>query len=107
MSGEICDVSAQGVFIVSTSALPDDVGVGDATRITISTKTGDELLSGIVRWRGYHPAHQAIGCGVQLDEASSEVIARLFPILLSAEPAEKPPAPSTDLPMPDDEADRR
>ncbi len=98
MSGEICDLSAQGVFIVSTSALPDDVGIGDATRITISTRSGEEVLSGIVRWRGYHPAHQAIGCGIQLDEESCKVIARLFPILLGSKPAEKPPAPAPDLP---------
>jgi hypothetical protein len=98
MSGEICDLSSQGVFIVSTSALPDDVGIGDTTRITIKTGTTDEVISGIVRWRGYHPAHQAIGCGIQLDEPSCGVIARLFPIVLASKPAEKPPAPSPDLP---------
>ena len=106
MSGEICDLSSQGVFIVSTSALPDDVGIGDATRITISTRTTDEVLSGIVRWRGYHPAHQAIGCGIQLDEASAHAIARLFPILLSSRPAERAPVPAPDLPAAAVEDDR-
>lgn len=104
MRGEICDVSAQGVFIVSTSALPDDVGVGDATQITVSTKSGKEVLSGIVRWRGYHPAHQAIGCGIKLDQPSTEVIARLFPVLLAPTPAHQPPEttpePMLDLPLP-------
>lgn len=94
MRGEICDVSAQGVFIVSTTALPDEVGVGDSTHITISTKTQKEEIAGIVRWRGYHPAHQAIGCGIQLDEPSAKVIARLFPVLLDSIPAHQPPDPT-------------
>ena len=81
MPGEICDVSAQGVFVVATSALPDGVGVGDPTRITIKTRLGDETLAGIVRWRGFHPLHQAIGCGIRLDEASVATVARLFPAL--------------------------
>jgi hypothetical protein len=104
MRGEICDVSAQGVFIVSTTALPDEAGVGDTTQITISTKSGKEVISGIVRWRGFHPAHQAIGCGIQLDEPSTKVIARLFPVLLDPIPAHQPPdptpAPMLDLPHP-------
>ncbi len=104
MRGEICDVSAQGVFVVSTSALPDDIGVGDATQISVSTKSGTEVISGIVRWRGYHPAHQAIGCGIQLDEPSTEVIARLFPVLLDPVPAHQPPDTGPplrlDLPIP-------
>ena len=81
MPGEICDVSAQGIFVVSTTALPDDVGTGDLTQITMQTQLGDETLTGIVRWRGYHPLHQAIGCGIRLDEASMAVVARLFPAL--------------------------
>ncbi len=81
MPGEICDVSAQGVFVVATSALPDDVGAGDRMRITLRTPSGEESLTGTVRWRGFHPAHEAIGCGIQLDEASMAVVARLFPVL--------------------------
>ena len=89
MSGEICDLSAQGVFIVSTSALPDDVGVGDVTRITLARQSSEEVLTGIVRWRGFHPAHEAIGCGIQLDPPSAEALVRLFPALLA--PAAKAP----------------
>jgi hypothetical protein len=81
MAGEICDVSAHGLFLVSRTALPDDVGVGDATKITVRTTYGEEILSGMVRWRGYHPLHEAIGCGVHLDEASRAAILRLFPAL--------------------------
>jgi hypothetical protein len=98
MSGEICDVSAQGLFVVSTTAIPDEVGVGDSTQITVSTESGRETLSGVVRWRGYHPAHQAIGCGIQLDKASAGVIVRLFPAVLEAGPSQgtaisSPPSP--------------
>ncbi len=85
MPGEICDVSVQGVFVVATSALPDDVGTGDFTQITLQTKSGEETLTGIVRWRGYHPLHQAIGCGIRLDEASMALVARLFPALREPE----------------------
>ena len=81
MPGEICDLSVQGVFVVATSALPDDVGTGNNTQITLRTHWGEETLTGIVRWRGYHPVHQAIGCGIQLDQASMAVLARLFPVL--------------------------
>jgi PilZ domain len=94
MRGEICDVSTQGLFLVASSALPDDVGVGDNTRITVRTLTGDEVMTGIVRWRGYHPVHDAIGCGVQLDEPSMAVIARLFPVLRDPPPTKKAPDPA-------------
>ena len=88
MAGEICDVSAQGIFIVSTSALPDDVGVGDSTQITLSANGRRERLAGIVRWRGFHPLHQAIGCGIQLDAPSAQAIVRLFPVLRTPKPTQ-------------------
>jgi len=93
MPGEICDVSAHGVFLVSTSAVPDDVGIGDRTEIVLRTKTGEQTLVGNVRWRGFHPLHQAIGCGIQLDDPSSEIIVRVFPILQQPIPPQRP-APS-------------
>jgi hypothetical protein len=81
MAGEICDVSACGLFLVSTTALPDEVGVGDYAKVTVRTAHGEETLVGMVRWRGYHPAHEAIGCGIQLDEPSRAVLGKLFPRL--------------------------
>ena len=81
MPGEICDVSIEGLFLVATSALPDEVGVGDSMQLTLRTQTGEETMAGIVRWRGFHPTHEAIGCGILLDEASVKVLHRLFPIL--------------------------
>jgi hypothetical protein len=88
MVGEICDVSAEGVFLVSRTALPDDVGVGDSTRITVRTDYGEEDLVGMVRWRGFHPLYEAIGCGIRLDEPSRAAIARLFPQLLGRRPGD-------------------
>ena len=85
MPGEICDVSAQGVFLVATSALPDEVGVGDLTQMTFKTQAGEERLAGVVRWRGFHPLHQAIGCGIRLDEPSMATLSRLFPALREAD----------------------
>jgi hypothetical protein len=81
MIGELCDVSLQGVFLLSRTALPDGVGVGDRTKITVRTAYAEEDLVGTVRWRGYHPAHQAIGCGIKLDDSSRRAILRLFPEL--------------------------
>jgi hypothetical protein len=81
MVGELCDVSASGVFLVSRTALPDEVGVGDCTRITVRTDYGEADLVGMVKWRGYHPAHEAIGCGIHLDEDSQGAICQLFPEL--------------------------
>jgi hypothetical protein len=81
MVGEICDVSATGVFLVSRTALPDTVGIGDRTRITVRTEYGEADLVGTVRWRGFHPTYEAIGCGIRLDQASETVISRLFPEL--------------------------
>jgi hypothetical protein len=94
MTGEICDISAHGLFLVSTSAIPDDVGVGDTTHVILSTKLGQQTLVGQVRWRGFHPLHQSIGCGICLDEPSAEVIGKLFPIL------QKPSRPSRPSPSP-------
>lgn len=81
VAAEICDLSAQGMFVVATTALPDDVGTGDTTQIALTTAAGSATLTGIVRWRGYHPLHQAIGCGILLDESSAADLKRLFPHL--------------------------
>jgi hypothetical protein len=81
VAAEICDLSSQGMFVVATSALPDDVGTGDPTQIALTTAAGSATLTGIVRWRGFHPLHQAIGCGILLDEASAATLKRLFPHL--------------------------
>jgi hypothetical protein len=81
MPGEICDVSSEGLFLVGTTALPDEVGIGDTMQITVHTETGNEVLVGIVRWRGYHPVHEAIGCGIRLDPSSIITANRIFPVL--------------------------
>lgn len=81
MAGEICDVSARGLFLVSRTALPDDVGIADRASVTVRTTYGEETLVGVVRWRGYHPSHEAIGCGIELDKPSQAVLLRLFPVL--------------------------
>ena len=86
MPGEICDISARGLFLVSTSAIPDDVGVGDHATIAMATSKGREVLTGVVRWHGFHPAHEAIGCGILLDEPSVQILVRLYPILRADRP---------------------
>ncbi len=86
MAGEICDVSVQGVFLVSRTAVPDDVGVGDRTRINVRTEYGEEDLLGTVKWRGYHPMYEAIGCGILIDEESRTALLKLFPVLREPPP---------------------
>ncbi|MGD0838223.1 MAG: PilZ domain-containing protein [Polyangia bacterium] len=88
MPAEICDISAQGLFIVSTSALPDEVGVGDNTEISLLLQGRAQILTGMVRWRGFHPVHQAIGCGVMLDQASAAVMTKLIADLRATRPGE-------------------
>jgi len=78
---ELCDVSAEGVFLVPTGPLPDNVSSGDPVWISVHTTAGDEVLSGTIRWRGFHPSHEATGCGIQLDPRSLGIVERIFPIL--------------------------
>jgi hypothetical protein len=79
--GEICDISARGLFLVATGALPDVVGVGDSVRVSVRTDRGEGTLAGMVCWRGYHSQYETIGCGIRFDEESIATADRLFPIL--------------------------
>ena len=81
-AAEICDVSAQGLFLVPEGPLPDEVKAGDLVWVVVPVADGgEETLTGTVRWRGFHPSHKNLGCGIQLDPASIEIIQRLFPIV--------------------------
>jgi hypothetical protein len=81
VSAELCDVSAEGVFLVPTGALPDEVDVGDPIWIVVPAAAGEKTLTGTVRWRGFHPLHELIGCGIKLDPSSHEIIRGLFPVI--------------------------
>ena len=81
VSAELCDVSAEGVFLVPTGALPDQVDVGDPVWIVVPAADGEKTLTGIVRWRGFHPSHELIGCGIKLDPSSHEIVRGLFPVI--------------------------
>jgi hypothetical protein len=81
VSAELCDVSAEGVFLVPAGALPDQVDVGDPVWIIVPVAEGEKTLTGVVRWRGFHPSHELIGCGIKLDPGSYEIVRGLFPIV--------------------------
>ena len=83
VAAELCDVSAEGVFLVPTGALPDQVDVGDPVWVVVPAADGEKTLTGIVRWRGFHPSHELIGCGIKLDPSSHDVVRSLFPFVRS------------------------
>ena len=64
VEAEILDMSEEGVFVVSADPLPDAVGAGDTVWISVPSSGGSVTLTGSVRWRGFHPGHQVLGCGV-------------------------------------------
>lgn len=79
VAAEIYDVSAEGLFIVSASPLPEAVDSGDVVWVIVPSAAGEEVLTGIVRWRGFHPTHNLPGVGVELDEHGHTLVQRLFP----------------------------
>jgi hypothetical protein len=81
VSARIHDISAEGLFLVPEHALPDSVRAGDPVWVVVTSEGKDETLAGTIRWRGFHPAHHVIGCGIQLDGNSPEIVERLFPIV--------------------------
>ena len=83
---EILDVSAEGLFIVSVEPLPDAVGPDDVVWISVPSAGGGVTLTGTVRWRGFHPGHHVLGCGIHLEAPSLEILRRLLPSLTSTRP---------------------
>ena len=79
VEAEIYDVSAEGLFIVSSNPLPETVDTGDVVWVIVPSATGDETLTGTVRWRGFHPTHNLPGVGIELDQRGYTQIRRLFP----------------------------
>jgi hypothetical protein len=79
VSAEVFDVSAEGLFIVSAAPLPEAVDSGDLVWVIVPSTAGEEVLTGTVRWRGFHPTHNLPGLGVELDSRGQDLIQRLFP----------------------------
>jgi hypothetical protein len=82
VEAEIFDISAEGLFVVSATPLPESIDSGDVVWVIVpgaANQTKEEVLTGVVRWRGFHPTHQLAGCGIELDEQSLVQIQRLFP----------------------------
>jgi hypothetical protein len=72
VQAEIFDVSAEGLFIVSSHPLPESVDTGDVVWVIVPNASGDETLTGTVRWRGFH-------LGIELDQKGYTQVRRLFP----------------------------
>lgn len=86
VAAEIYDVSAEGLFVVSATPLPDAVDAGDVVWVIVPSAEGDQVLSGTVRWRGFHPTHTLPGVGILLDEHGQHLVQRLFPATTSIPP---------------------
>lgn len=78
-SAEIYDVSAEGLFVVSATPLPEAVDAGDVVWVIVPNAAGEEVLTGTVRWRGFHPTHNLPGVGIELDHHGQQLVQRLFP----------------------------
>jgi hypothetical protein len=79
VEAEILDISAEGLFLVSAHTLPESIDAGDLVWVSIPRAGGQEVLTGTVRWRGFHPHHEHPGCGVELDAESAAKVQQLFP----------------------------
>jgi hypothetical protein len=79
VAAEIYDVSAEGLFVVSAAPLPEAVDAGDVVWVVVPSPAGEEVLTGTVRWRGFHPTHTLPGVGIELDEHGQQHVQRLFP----------------------------
>jgi hypothetical protein len=78
---EILDVSSEGLFVVSVETLPDAVSPDDIVWISVPSAGGSVTLTGTVRWRGFHPGHHVLGCGIHLEPSSLETLHKLLPAL--------------------------
>jgi hypothetical protein len=79
VEAEIYDVSAEGLFIVSSHPLPEAVDSGDVVWVIVPGATGEQVLTGTVRWRGFHPTHNLPGVGIELDQQGNLQVRQLFP----------------------------
>jgi hypothetical protein len=79
VAAEIYDVSAEGLFVVSAHPLPEAVVAGDVVWVVVPGSAGEEVLTGTVRWRGFHPTHNVLGVGIELDQQGYTQVQRLFP----------------------------
>jgi hypothetical protein len=77
----IYDVSAEGFFLVPEGTVPPSLRNGDTVWVAVRIDGADASLSGTVRWSGAHPAYQLIGCGIQVEGSSVELLHRAFPEL--------------------------
>ncbi len=70
--GEICDVSAEGLFLHPFSFASHPLWPGTRVRVEVSPPEGPaELqLRGVVKWFGQHRGHGEGGVGIELDEES-------------------------------------
>jgi hypothetical protein len=77
-SAELCDVSLGGAYLSPLGEVPDDVGKDSVVWMVLPGAEGDEVISGIVRWRGFSREHGVIGFGIEFEEASKGTVKRLF-----------------------------
>lgn len=82
VEAEIHDISAEGLFVVSATPLPESIVAGDIVWVIVpgaANQNSESVLTGTIRWRGFHPTHQVAGCGIELDADSLVLVQQLFP----------------------------
>ena len=85
----IYDVSAEGFFLVPEGPVPPSLRNGDTVWVAVRVDGKDASLSGVVRWSGAHPSYQLIGCGIQVEGSSLDLLHRAFPELSRVEPGDE------------------
>jgi len=75
---ELYDVSLGGAYLTPLGPVPDDVARDSVIWIVVAGTQGDEVISGIVRWRGFSQEHGVLGFGLEFEEPSKPVVKRVF-----------------------------
>jgi hypothetical protein len=70
--GEVCDISAEGLFLHPFSFTAHPLWPGTRVRVEVSPESSSaELkLHGVVKWLGLHKGHGEGGVGIELDAES-------------------------------------
>jgi len=77
-SAELCDISLGGAYLTPLGVVPDEISKDSIVWIVAAGPQGDEVISGIVRWRGFSQEHGVIGFGVEFEEAAKDTAKRVF-----------------------------
>ena len=83
-AAELCDISLGGAYMTPLGTVPNEVGKDSIVWLVVAGPHGEDVIAGIVRWRGFSQEHGVIGFGLEFEEASKDVVKRVFGALCAA-----------------------